>query len=106
MAHDLSPWGMYKNADVVVKAVMIGLAIASIPFGALLGVFLLGVTTRRVGESHAFGGMLAGFAMITFVRFGTTIAWTWYVLVGSIVTVVVALASARLRPQPVVGIAS
>lgn len=30
MAHDLSPWGMYKNADVVVKAVMIGLAIASI----------------------------------------------------------------------------
>ncbi|MEX5349937.1 tonB-system energizer ExbB [Pseudomonas juntendi] len=30
MAHDLSPWGMYKNADVVVKAVMIGLAIASL----------------------------------------------------------------------------
>ena len=30
MAHDLSPWGMYQNADVVVKAVMIGLAIASI----------------------------------------------------------------------------
>ncbi|MDO4236625.1 tonB-system energizer ExbB [Pseudomonas sp.] len=30
MAHDLSPWGMYQNADRVVKAVMIGLAIASI----------------------------------------------------------------------------
>ena len=30
MAHDLSPWGMYQNADVVVKAVMIGLAIDSI----------------------------------------------------------------------------
>ncbi|MEE4998750.1 tonB-system energizer ExbB [Pseudomonas alliivorans] len=30
MSHDLSPWGMYQNADVVVKAVMIGLAIASI----------------------------------------------------------------------------
>ncbi|AZE75688.1 Biopolymer transport protein ExbB [Pseudomonas synxantha] len=30
MAHDLSPWGMYQNADVVVKAVMIGLAISSI----------------------------------------------------------------------------
>ncbi|OAE12153.1 biopolymer transporter ExbB [Pseudomonas simiae] len=30
MAHDLSPWGMYQNADIVVKAVMIGLAIASI----------------------------------------------------------------------------
>ena len=30
MAHELSPWGMYKNADIIVKIVMIGLAIASI----------------------------------------------------------------------------
>ena len=30
MAHDLSPWGMYQNADIVVKIVMIGLAIASL----------------------------------------------------------------------------
>ena len=30
MAHDRSPWGMYKNADIIVKIVMIGLAIASI----------------------------------------------------------------------------
>ena len=30
MAHDLSPWGMYRNADIIVKIVMIGLAIASI----------------------------------------------------------------------------
>ena len=30
MAHDLSPWGMYKNADIIVKIVMIGLAIASV----------------------------------------------------------------------------
>ena len=30
MSHDLSPWGMYKNADIIVKAVMIGLALASV----------------------------------------------------------------------------
>jgi len=30
IAHDLSPWGMYQNADIVVKAVMIGLILASI----------------------------------------------------------------------------
>jgi len=29
-AHDLSPWGMYQNADAVVKGVMIGLALASV----------------------------------------------------------------------------
>lgn len=30
LAHDLSPWGMYQGADIVVKAVMIGLILASI----------------------------------------------------------------------------
>ncbi|WP_044873241.1 tonB-system energizer ExbB [Pseudomonas sp. LFM046] len=30
LAHDLSPWGMYQNADIVVKGVMIGLALASV----------------------------------------------------------------------------
>lgn len=63
-----------------------GLAIASIPFGALLGVFLLGVLTKRIAESHALAGMLAGLSVITYVRFGTTIAWTWYVLIGATAT--------------------
>lgn len=30
LPHDLSPWGMFQNADVIVKGVMIGLAIASV----------------------------------------------------------------------------
>lgn len=63
-----------------------GLAIASIPFGALLGVFLLGVLTHRVAEIHATVGMFAGLTVITYVRFGTTIAWTWYVLIGTTIT--------------------
>jgi SSS family solute:Na+ symporter len=66
-----------------------GLAIASIPFGALLGVFLLGTLTKRVRENEAIAAMLAGLALMTWVRFGTTIAWTWYVLIGTTVTFVV-----------------
>jgi biopolymer transport protein ExbB len=30
LPHDLSPWGMFIAADIVVKAVMIGLALASV----------------------------------------------------------------------------
>jgi biopolymer transport protein ExbB len=30
LPHDLSPWGMFQSADIVVKAVMIGLAFASV----------------------------------------------------------------------------
>ncbi|MCC6857152.1 MAG: sodium:solute symporter [Bryobacterales bacterium] len=63
-----------------------GLAIASIPFGALLGVFLLGVLTRRIGENAAIAGMVTGLAIMTYVRFFTSIAWTWYVLIGACVT--------------------
>ena len=29
-SHDMSPWGMYQNADIVVRSVMIGLALASV----------------------------------------------------------------------------
>ncbi|AAZ35524.1 tonB-system energizer ExbB [Pseudomonas savastanoi pv. phaseolicola] len=53
MAHDLSPWGMYQNAEVVVKAVMIGLAIASIITWTIWiskGFELLGAKRRLRGE--------------------------------------------------------
>ncbi len=63
-----------------------GLAIASIPFGGLLGVFLLGVLTRRVRENAAIIGLIAGLSLMIYVRFFTGIAWTWYVLIGSSVT--------------------
>ncbi|WP_252089848.1 tonB-system energizer ExbB [Pseudomonas sp. MWU13-3659] len=56
MAHDLSPWGMYKNADVVVKAVMIGLALASIITWTIWiakGFELMGAKRRLRGEIAA-----------------------------------------------------
>lgn len=63
-----------------------GLTIASIAYGGLLGVFLLGLLTRRVGEKAAIAGMAAGFAATVYVKFGTTIAFTWYVFIGTSIT--------------------
>jgi len=65
-----------------------GLSIASITLGLLLGVFLLGVLTKRVGEMAAAAGVLAGLAAILYVRFFTPIAWTWWVMIGTVVTYV------------------
>ena len=76
-----------------------GLAIASIPFGALLGVFLLGTLTRRVKENEAIAGMLIGLAVVTWVRFGTSIAWTWYVVIGTVVTFGTSFALSLLRKE-------
>lgn len=53
MAHDLSPWGMYQNADIIVKLVMIGLAIASIITWTIWiakGFELMGAKRRLRGE--------------------------------------------------------
>jgi solute:Na+ symporter, SSS family len=63
-----------------------GLSIASILYGALLGVFLLGMLTRRVGEVAAMAGMTAGMITMYFVKTQTAIAWTWYVMIGTGVT--------------------
>jgi SSS family solute:Na+ symporter len=63
-----------------------GLSIASVTLGLLLGVFLLGVLTRRVREWAAVAGVLAGLAVILYVRYETFIAWTWWVPIGSTTT--------------------
>jgi SSS family solute:Na+ symporter len=70
-----------------------GLSIASIIYGSLLGVFLLGLLTRRVGEKAAMIGMIAGLALMLYIRFGTPIAWTWYVLIGTSATFLTGLAA-------------
>jgi solute:Na+ symporter, SSS family len=74
------------------------LAIASFVTGILLGLFLLGILTRRVGQSAALVGMLAGVSAVSFAKFGTPLAWPWYALVGSSTVFAVGLASSYLVP--------
>jgi SSS family solute:Na+ symporter len=63
-----------------------GLSIASVTLGILLGVFLLGVLTKRTGENAAIAGVIAGALVMLFVKFETQIPFTWWVLIGSAVT--------------------
>ena len=52
-AHDLSPWGMYQGADVVVQGVMLGLLLASVITWTIWlakGLELLGARRRLRGE--------------------------------------------------------
>ena len=74
-----------------------GLTIASVLYGSLLGVFLLGVLTRRVGENAAICGMTAGLALMLYVKFETRIAFTWYVPIGTSATFLVGLGVSFFR---------
>ena len=70
----------------VSRVIEVGLSIASVAYGALLGVFLLGVLTRKANENGAVVGMGVGFAVSLFIWLKTPVPWTWYVAIGTAVT--------------------
>jgi len=84
----LAPWGHVLEA---------GLTIASITYGGLLGVFLLGLWNRRANQTGALVGLAIGVASMVAVRFATHLAYTWYVLVGTAVTFLVGSFASSLR---------
>jgi len=71
-----------------------GLTIASVLYGSLLGVFLVGLLTNSVQENGAMAGMIAGLLVMIGVKQWTHIAFTWYVLIGSSVTFATAYCTA------------
>ena len=83
------------------RVIEVGLTIASVAYGGMLGVFLLGVLTRRATERGAMVGMICGLALNLYLWRFTNVAFTWYVPLGSIVTFAVGYAAslpARNKP--------
>jgi SSS family transporter len=94
--------------------VEVGLSIASVAYGALLGVFLLGTLTRGATETGAMIGMAGGFAINLFLwkqphalllNLGSAhfifpkIAWTWFALIGSLCTFLLGWAASAVLPR-------
>ncbi len=85
-----------RNWGSVLEA---GLTIASITMGSVLGIFLLGLWNSRAGQSAGIAGMVGGLAAMALVSQTPAIAWTWYVLIGTLVTLGVGTAVASLKPR-------
>ncbi len=82
-----------------------GLSIASVAYGCLLGVFLLGTLTRYATQTGAILGMIAGLALNLYVWRWTHIAFTWYVLIGALATFAIGtlFSLLLLRRKPATG---
>jgi solute:Na+ symporter, SSS family len=100
-------WGVVQIAVALIvrhqnrSALDQALSIASLINGPVLGVFLVGTFLRRVSEPPALIGMMASIAVMLYVFFATKIAWTWYVFIGSSITLIVAgIASFAFAPAP------
>ncbi|MFZ0735189.1 MAG: sodium:solute symporter [Candidatus Sulfotelmatobacter sp.] len=68
------------------RVVEVGLQIASVSYGALLGAFLLGTLTRRANGTGTMLGMACGFGVELYLWLGTRVPWTWWVMIGTCVT--------------------
>jgi Na+/proline symporter len=90
--------------------VIVALSIASFTYGALLGGFFLGMLWRRAIQRDAILGMAVAIVVMTFIVFAkqllpilpsmqasltavSRIAWPWYVLIGTSVTMLVGIVS-------------
>ncbi|MDE1162071.1 MAG: sodium/solute symporter [Acidobacteriaceae bacterium] len=90
--------------------VEIGLSIAAVAYGCLLGVFLLGTLTRFATQLGTSIGMVFGFLLNLWLWQGNFpvhlgpitvphIAFTWYVLIGAVATFAVGALASMLTPR-------
>jgi SSS family transporter len=72
-------------------AVEVALAIASVAYGGLLGMFVLAIRSRRADQRSAIVGMIAGIGVVAaiWVFARADVAWPWFVPIGTTVTVAV-----------------
>ena len=92
-------WGLVLMAFGFVKwgpLLEAGLTVAALPLGSLLGLFLLGTLDRRANARGALVGMFVGLATILCVFRFTSVAFTWYVLIGSCATFATGAVMSRL----------
>lgn len=74
------------------------LAIAGFTAGIMLGLFCLGVLTRKANQSGALIGIIAGIIVLSYIKFGTETAWTWLAVIGSLTTFTIGIIASWLLP--------
>ncbi len=98
-------WGLSRLAVALVaiellanRSVIDGvLSVAGFTTGMILGLFILGRMPRPVRSGSALTGLVAGSLVVATLWLGTALAWPWYPLIGTLVTVGIALLVDYLR---------
>ncbi|MFN8579798.1 MAG: sodium:solute symporter [Gemmatimonadaceae bacterium] len=114
-------WGVVLTGGALLfkeqgtPVVVVALGIASFTYGGLLGTFFLGNFWPRAMQRDAILGMTLGIAAMSFVVFAkqlsaaypslastlgplARVAWPWYVLIGTSITVVIGMLSSLTHP--------
>jgi SSS family transporter len=91
--------GVALGAQWIRSVLDTGLGVLSLAAGPVLGAFLAGVLTIRVGSRAMIVGMMSGIVVLIWVWSGEKTAWTWYAFIGSSVTFTAALLASLALPR-------
>ena len=69
--------------------------------GVMLGIFLLGIFSRRTNAVGALVGSLAGMAVVCYFAFGTNISFFWYGTISCLTTIGVGYLVSSIGREPV-----
>jgi SSS family solute:Na+ symporter len=95
----LAQIGVAIGAQWIRSVLDTGLGVLSLAAGPVLGAFLVGVLTARVGTRAMVVGMASGILVLVIVRSMALTAWTWYAFIGAAVTFAAALAASAIVPE-------
>jgi SSS family solute:Na+ symporter len=90
--------GVALGAQWIRSVLDTGLGVLSLAAGPVLGAFLAGVLTTRVGTRAMIVGMMSGIVVLIWVWAGEKTAWTWYAFIGSSVTFTAAVLASLAVP--------
>lgn len=71
------------------SVLVLALTVASFPYGSMLGIFMLAALVKKATPRGTLAGALIGLAVLLGVMEFTSVAWTWYVVVGAVTTFVI-----------------
>ena len=94
----LSAFIFMNTSKTVVE---LALSIASFTYGGLLGTFLLGALFKKTRQADALVAFASGIIVMVGVIYFTKIAWTWYTVIGSVITVLVGVMVSKMRKTTV-----
>ena len=72
------------DKDFNKSVVELGLKIASVTYGPLLGIFIVGVLNKKVDWTSIVISLLSTLCLMAFLVFKTTLTWTLFTLIGSV----------------------
>lgn len=85
------------DKDFNKSVVELGLKIASVTYGPLLGIFIVGVLNKKVDWTSIVISLLSTLSLMAFLVFKTTLTWTLFTLIGTVFFIALIFILTKMR---------